>query len=408
MVHGIIRIKRTNPEKVLSGLYHLCVALLPVLYIINVPRLNISLGTLILLGLVPHSMIFILKGMNRKNRIRPMIFLALYIYLLFRSDGNVTRIILCCVAFVILYGLMKGAANTGRLRKIIETFALINVILLLAQVVSYYILNYRIQYIPRDLIYEEYQNAYVFRDSAGLYRPSALFLEPAHFSQYCIFALISVLFPEQGKADLRKAFAIGLGCILTTSGMGIVLTFGVFGWYMVLNRQSIDKKFFNMLKLLPVLAIALLILWNTAFFQTAIQRIFSTVEGYNAMSGRTHNWNNAIGTMRGTALWFGYGDSRNYELYLTGLADTIYKYGIICVVLQALCFFYLMKKKTDNFVWCCSIVFMALFCVAHLTNFVAQVFYFGIIIADAGVAKKKRAVASGSVPEPKMIAEKVK
>ena len=68
-----------------------------------------------------------------------------------------------------------------------------------------------------------------------------------------------------------KAIAIVAGCILTTSGMGIALTAGVFGWYAFLNRQRIDKKIVNILRLIPVLMIGLLILSRTSFFQTALQ-----------------------------------------------------------------------------------------------------------------------------------------
>lgn len=390
MTYCKIRIKKINPITFFEIFYHLCIALLPVLYIINVPGINLSLGTVILIGFVPHSLIYIFKRPNRKKRIKSFVFLIFYVYLIFRSDGNTKRIILCCATYVILYGQMKGAINSTRIRGIIEAFAIINVALLVFQVLSYYVLHFRIQYIPQNLVYEEYRNSYVFRDLTGLYRPSALFLEPSHFSQYCIFALISTLFPVQGKQpDMKKAFAIGLGCILTTSGMGIALTACVFAWYMVLNKQRVDKKILNIMKMIPILIIMMLILSRTVFFQAALQRIFSTVEGYNAILGRTHNWDDAVGTMHGNLLWFGYGDSQTYRLYLTGLADTIYKYGIVCVILEGLCFIYLMLKKVDNFVWCCSITLAALFCVAHITNFVSQVFYFGIIIADANIPKAK-------------------
>lgn len=377
-----------KPFKLFETIYHLCIGLLPLLYIINVPGLNISLGTVILIGLVPYSLVFILKGLNQKYRIKAFIFFIFYIYLIFRSDGNISRIILCCATFLILFGQMKGAVNNTKIRNIIETFAIINVALLILQVLSYYGLHFSLQYIPRSLIYEEYQNSYVFREEFGLYRPSALFLEPSHFAQYCIFALISTLFPTQGeKPHIKKALAIGLGCILTTSGMGIALTIGVFSWYLAFNRQRVDRKILTIVKLIPVLLFLGIILSRTDFFQTALQRIFSTVNGYNAISGRTHNWDDAIGTMSGFLLWFGYGDSQSYWLYLTGLADTIYKYGVLCVILEGLCFIYLMLKKTENYVWCCCIVFSVLFCVAHITNFVAQVFYFGIIIADASIPK---------------------
>lgn len=382
-------IRGIKPRQLAIELYHLCIALLPVLYIINVPGLNISLGTVILLGFVPHSLVYILKGALKHNRIKPFVFLMLYIYMILRSEGDITRITLCVCAFLILYGQMKGAIDNTRFRRIIEGFAMINVALVIVQVISYYGLHIRIQYVPKELIYEEYQTAYVFREFTGLYRPSGLFLEPSHFSQYCLFAMISALFPEAGKARMKKAVAIGIGCILTTSGMGIALTFGVFGWYMFLNRQNMNRKVWNIIRWIPVLVVVLVILSRTEFFQTAMDRIFSSVEGYNAISGRTHNWDDAIGTMRGEKIWFGYGASKNYDLYLTGLADTIYKYGVICVVLEGMCFLYLMLKKVDNFVWCCCVVFGVLFCVAHITNLVSQVFYFGIVIADAGIPKKR-------------------
>jgi hypothetical protein len=298
-------------------------------------------------------------------------------------DGEISRIIIICSAFIVVSGQINGSLNNSKLRRIIEVFALINVILIVIQVLGYYLLHLHIQYIPRSIVYEEYQNSYVFREFTGLYRPSALFLEPSHFSQYCVFALISSLFPAEGKVKIKKAVAIGMGIVLTTSGMGIVLSFAVFAWYLVLNRRNAGNKVATILKLIPLMIVLSLVLLRTTFFQTALRRVFSTVEGYNAVSGRLHNWDNAIGTMSYVQLWFGYGDSQSYELYLTGLSDSIYKYGIVSVILEGLCFLYLMVKKVNNYVWCCSVVFLILFCVAHLTNFVSQVFYFGMIIAEA-------------------------
>lgn len=383
------RIKCLDLLTITDNLFHLCISLLPILYIIKVPLINISLGTVILLAYIPRSLVKIITRINKKTNIKVFVYLVFYAYLILRSDGNISRIILCFASFVILYGNMKGSIKAEKIRKIIEVFALINVCLLIIQIISYYALHLKIHYLPRELVYEEYQNAYVFRDDGGLYRPSALFLEPSHFSQYCIFALISTFFPLHGKANLKKALAIAGGCILTTSGMGIALTFGVVAWYIILNKQNINTKILTIGAWMVALVIGVLVLSRMSFFQTALQRVFSSVDGYNAISGRTHNWDDAIGRMKGTTYLFGYGDSKTYEWYLTGIADTIYKYGVMCVILEGMCFAYLMIKKKDNFVWCCSVVFMILFCVAHITNFVAQVFYFGILIANASISKGK-------------------
>lgn len=365
-----------------SELYHLCIATLPVIYVIYIPMLNIGLGTVILLLFVPYALSFLLRNSSNHVIITSVFFLLFYIYLIFRSDGNVVRIIMCIASFINLYGMIKGSIDSRKLRSAIELFSLINVWLIIIQIIGYYLFHTRIQFIPQNIIYEEYRNSYVFTAVDGLYRPSALFFEPSHFSQYCIYALISVLFPKSEKVNVKRAVLLGIGCILTTSGMGIALTFAVFVWFLILNREIVGKKIMRLLKILPFVAVGLLILFQMEFFQLALQRVFQTVDGYNAIAGRTHNWSDAVGNMHGKLLWFGYGDSQHYEWYLTGLADSIYKYGIICVILEGLCLIHLMIKKIDNYVWCCCIVFAGLFCVAHLTNFFAQVFYFGIIISD--------------------------
>ena len=363
--------------------YNICIALLPALYIINVPVLNMSLGTILLFLLLPKSILTLIKASTSNRKLNSFFFLVFYLYLILRCEGSIVRIIICCCTFLIIAGQINGAINSLKFRKIVESFAIVNVVLVAIQVISYYLFNYQIQYIPRGIIYEEYQNSWVFREFTGLYRPSALFLEPSHFAQYCVFALISVLFPAEGKVNLKKAIAIGGGCILTTSGQGIFLVVGVSVWYLLFNHQSFSKKVYNIVKILPFLILAFAILYNTDFVQSAIYRVFNKVDGYTAIEGRTHNWHDAIGTMHGSTFWLGYGDGHKFRFYLPGLADTIYKYGLLCIIFEGLCLLYLMLKKIgNNYVWCSCVVFTILFCIAHITNYVSQIFYFGIIISE--------------------------
>ncbi len=358
---------------------------------LNVPIVNISFGTVLLIVFIPYSLYCVFMCfVSRSERVGASVFFIFYAYMILRADGSMTRMVLCVAAFINLWGITCGSVKTDKIRQIIEIFALLNVALIIIQTLSYYGLHLRLQYIPQAIIHREFQESYVFRDTSGLYRPSALFLEPSHFSQYCCFALISVLFPNREKVDIKRAILIGIGCILTTSGMGIMITFGIFAWYMFLNSKSKESKLLKILKWIPVLIVGVFILLQIPFFQTALQRVFSNVEGYNAIAGRTKQWQNAIGPMSGATLWIGYGNSAEFPYYLTGLADTIYKFGIIGVVLQFICFLNLMVKKISNYVWCCCIVFILLFCFAHLTSFFSQVFYFGIVAADVMGAQRRR------------------
>ncbi len=374
----------------ISSLYHWCIGLLPVLCLCNTPFLDISLGTVLLILFAPYVLIRMLPGFKlNKNKVSLFPFLLLYAYIVYRTDGNTARVVLCIMAVIHIFGAIHGVINIEKIRWILEWFAILNTILVIVQVLSYYGLHMRIQYIPQGIIHRDFAESYVFLSSSGLYRPSALFLEPAHYSQYCCFALISALFPIKGKANLKRAAAIALGCVMTTSGMGIMVTFGICAWYIVFDKTSKGMKIISILKWIPVVAIAMIILLQVPFVQTALQRVFSSVDGYNAIQGRTGNWDNAIGTMQGRDLWLGYGDSAKYPYYLAGLADTIYKYGIIGVALELLCFLYLLTKRFKNFECCYFVVFILLYCVAHLTSVYVQVFNYSILIASIFNSKLK-------------------
>ena len=164
--------------------------------------------------------------------------------------------------------------------------------------------------------------------------------------------------------------------------MGIMITFGIFVWYIVFAKSSKGAKIINIVKWVPIIAIVIVILLQIPFIQTFFVLVFSRVDGYNAIQGRTGNWDSAIGTMQTRDLWFGYGDGAEYPYYLAGLADTIYKYGIIGVALEFFCFLYLLMKKFRNFESCYCIVFILLFCFAHLTSVYVQIFNYSILIAS--------------------------
>lgn len=384
MEEKIALITKERKLNAIDKVYHFCIGLLPVLYLFNVPVLNISLGTILIILFIPHSLYYVLMGKQHIKRTVSIVpFLFFYVYLLLRYKGNITGTLLCVASFVNLWGIANGSIQAKEIRKVIETFALVNLALIVLQVLAYYGMHIRIVYVPKQLLHSEFQESFLFEQSGGLYRPTALFLEPSHYSQYCCFALISTLFPEKGKKpNIKRAALIGLGCALSTSGMGIALTVAIFVWYAILNQTSKGTKLFSILKWTPMVLIVAVIFLQIPIFQTALQRVFSDVDGYNAIEGRTHNWGQAIGTMSGKDLWFGYGYNAKFPYYLAGLPDTIYKFGLLSVIFEFLCFAFLMVKKIDNYVWCCSIAFMVLFCVAHLTSFYIQIFYYGLIIVD--------------------------
>ena len=372
-------------------IYHWCIGLMPVLYIYNVPALNISVGTALLLLLLPVPLFYVYRGLEQgRHTLKGLPFFLFYTYLMIRYAGSAVNIVLCMAAFLHIWGFTFGSLRIEKVRSVLELFALVNLALILLQYVAYYGLHKPFVYLPRQLLHEQFRESGAFKPIEGLYRPTSLFLEPAHYAQYCCFSLISALFPaDNGKPDLKKAALISLGIILTTSGMGILLTFGILLWYTAFNRWKKGSAIIKILKWIPAVIVGVLILLAFPFFRTALTRVFGQFNGYNAIRGRTHNWGSSVGLMRGKDLLLGYGYDAKFSYYLAGLPDTIYKFGVTAVVLEFFCFAYPMCKKISNYTWCCSIVFMVLFVVAHMTGFFIQVFYMGIIIADAVVPGKQ-------------------
>ena len=381
----------------IDGIYTLCVALLPVLCLLNVPVVNISLGTVLLLLFAPYAIVRIMMALkDGRPRITAFFFFLFYLYLIFRADGSVSQMVLCAATFFHLWGIACGSVKTEKLRRYVELYALLNAALLLLQVLLYYGVHIKLPFLPASLFHRDFRQSWVFRNEPGLYRPSALFLEPSHFAQYCCFALISFLFPRKGKPNLIKAGFIALGCVLSTSGMGIAMVCAIFAWYFLVSRVKLESKLFYVFLFTPLVLLGLFLILRLPFVQTALRRVFSNVDGYNAVRGRTGQWSRAIAPMAGTDLWFGYGNSADYPYYLAGLADTIYKFGLIGTLLEFACFLHLMFRKFDRYIWCCCLVFLALFYVAHLTSFYSQIFYLGLAAAEA-VASLRRPAPAGTI-----------
>lgn len=384
----------SKSKPLVTNLFQYCVALMPLLYILNVPLLNISLGTVLMILFLPYSALYIAgwfkkKDGGSKNFSGLILFATFYLYICARSGGSLSTIVMSVVALIHVGGMLCGSVQTDKLRRILVTFAMICVGLVVIQTLSYYLLDWRIQFLPRSIVHEQFRGSYVFREASGLYRPSALFLEPSHFIQYCCFAVIAVLFPSKGKADPVRAVVLAIGCVLTTSGMGMALICGIAVWYFaaeyLIKGRIKNYRPKQIILFALICAVGLLLMVQIPFIKLALMRVFSTVDGYNAIVGRLGLWKlkDAIGTMEPISLLFGYNHTAEYEFYLTGLIDTVYKLGLVGLLLELSCFGWLMWRKKTNYVWSSCLAFLALFTVAHLTGVFAHIFYFGMIIADA-------------------------
>lgn len=80
--------------------------------------------------------------------------------------------------------------------------------------------------------------------SEGQFRPSFVFVEPAHFSQYVVVGVLLFLFCEKRKSRaFAGAFLCSLGILLSTSAGGIfVMVLGWAVWLLKILKSAIMKR----------------------------------------------------------------------------------------------------------------------------------------------------------------------
>ena len=202
------------------------------------------------------------------------------------------------------------------------------------------------------LTVDSYDNLSTIVSPTGLFRPSAFFLEPAHFSRYCVIALASLLFPNIEKPFNIKTVIITVALLLTLSGFGIMLTALVWGLYLILGEGRYSRKNIgrNFLILIGALMLVLLVFFVSPSFQSAVAR-FTGSEGDNAIYGRLGNYYVFVQYLQGFSQIWGMG-YKNLPLrgmtdvthYFTGILELMYCQGIVGTILFVMLYILMMLK----------------------------------------------------------------
>lgn len=192
-----------------------------------------------------------------------------------------------------------------------------------------------------------YTEAYAKDDSSALYtqlfyRPTGLFLEPAHYSQYALLALVVVLFRWNERVfGLLLAVVFTAGIALSTSGQGILIVVLVWAIYFA-RLASHYRNPLNVVALvivLPLLVVFVLPqLMGIAVVQNGLSRlgpelnsqaITGRSEGYLAVASQESVLRTLFGSGIGNTpegVWFA---SDAYLLYCLGIVGAALYLGLI-------------------------------------------------------------------------------
>ena len=379
-------------------MYSIILALLPVIMIYRVPGSHFGVGTLSILLLAVASLIVILK--NRYVKLNCLLFLFLT-YLIARNIGDGFTPVLYTLSFLIVIACYNGHLDFELVAKTIETISIIASMAVLIQTIMHYIFGINIAFLYSPTLLSEYASATGYSLKSGLFRPSAFFLEPAHFCQYTIIALFTLL--EKRDTSTNKIISICLvtaGILCTTSGIGILLCIGIYAYY--LGRIILQKKGINKLLYFVVLGVfailVLLIASRIPLIQNTWQRVFGNDVGeYNAVRGRSVHWEDTVGSLQGMQALWGVGPKNNRIAgFITGANEIIYYYGYFGLGLLVLSLIALIFKSTkediDSMKWTiilCGIYF-ALFWASDIVGFISIAFWFSVLVCDKSTYIEKK------------------
>lgn len=364
-------------------IYSMIIALLPVVMIFKVPFTGFGWATLLLGGLSFYP----ISRITVKGRKSALFFLIVFImYVCLRTMGAGIEPILYAIALLHVIGASKGSLDMRIVRRTVEICSMFAAAIVILQTVLHYVLGINLQTLYDSILLEEYATTKGYSAKA-LFRPSGIFLEPAHFAQYAIIGLISLIERGRTKRRTEKILLIAVGILFSTSGIGIVLCAGAMLFLLWMKMKSTDKtkRVGQMVLYLMLISVICLGLMQIPFFQTALLRVFGDVDGYNAVDGRSVLWEVTVGTMQGRELLWGVG--RNYQNdlgFMTGLNTVLYRFGWIGLALNAFAWLSLTinRLKSNYFQLATAIIYAGLFFSSDIVGFISIAFWYSVVASN--------------------------
>ena len=169
-------------------------------------------------------------------------------------------------------------------------------------------------------------------EGSSSFRPSGLFLEPSHMSQYCLpFLLWQAFDPVKSEKRLPFLIVVSLGVVLTGSGMGVL------GVAAILLAYFVSKAGKNALMIFAIAALFFisLLAFQTDFMQSVMERLFTAnvSGGGNAFEARIDNGMEIYFAKDIVVQIFGSGFGNVPASYMNGLEYVLNTLGIVGVVL---------------------------------------------------------------------------
>lgn len=345
---------------------------------------GLSLSTTVLLILVP--IMFFKRVVCGKIVLEPIIPIALFMLFRIMNHGiEITEFVLSLLALLYVLASVNNLICFRFFLQTILSVAVVATVCLFIQYIGHYIFGVHINFIPtfllNDFMLNQTRVAVTSAMGNGLYRPSAFFTEPSHYSQY-VFPLLFYLLlsPNINKVKIRYAILISCGLVLTTSGVGIataIATWIAFFYFYTVQKNR--KQFTRGMIFIFVFIFLFFILYaKIGIFREAILRLFgrSTLSLYSSTGGRVKGGMLLLEGFDELNWIFGIGEYESIPgYYVSGLYQIILTNGIVGIVLYLLIFIQHIIISRRDFK-CFSAFCMVLLVYSNIYSLQYMVYYF--------------------------------
>ena len=315
------------------------------------------------------------------------------------------------LALIVLYvAAINGRINVRQFLRTSATTAALASVLVVIQTMIYYLSHKHLQLAPTSL-FTPGASAWILQAKTGvigvtqrvgeLYRPSAFFMEPSHMFLYIFPHLcILLLSPNINRTRIRWAVLFSLGILLSTSGMGVLVTFGVWGLYYSMSSGQLNQlRLKNLFKPKNFLLLLLfLVALIGAFIKLPVLRQsalrFLDRSDAGAIAGRTRLAKNLLRSLEGKQLLLGVTSTiQGLEFNMSGFAATLYKFGIVGIILGYWTYIYGVIHLKNAWFWISLIVVIASFFSAQTHGTFYMIYYVMFIMEGWNHSQQDKARA---------------
>ena len=339
-----------NNNKVVIA-YTFFLAILPIVsvYYSGIPGLSVGDVGLVLFFVVA---LFFDKKINKKSLNISILYIGLFSSLVFsffaiclKQDAQISNIIIRFVrySFYIFSFLFTSSRllDVLRLKKCIIMITLIGCVFLVIQFFSFRLLGIAIPGYTH--LIPLYSDTYSTRDyTVSSYRPTAFFLEPAHFCRYSVIALCVLLFDnkEIKTKSLIEAIFISICILLSTSSQGYLLLAIIVISFVLSRISKIKNRLIKYASIIAVLVSPLIIylVLNSSIVSFTIERalsgdINSTTSAAGARLASYSYYSKLPLLFKIIGVGFGSGVVGVEDVWFSGFARFLYGSGILITLI---------------------------------------------------------------------------